>query len=808
MSLALSNPPQTETREELVATFARIVHPKGRLESVRQFVIAFVDVDDGHSTARHSVKGECNPDELLPGIRFKFFGKWGKSQNRGDRQFPAAFEFSQVVRMEPHSRGGMCQYLTKFAPGIGYATAGTLWDAFGSEAARTLRSDPEEVAKRLPKLPISTLKAASEALKLHAATEDTRIELATLFDGRGFPAKLVDHCIAKWGVHAPRIIRHDPFKLLINRMPGCGFDRCDKLYMDLGLPPDRMKRQFACIWRKLQEDSSGHTWHPIRLAAEAVKEKISGCTEENLNWKKALLLGQRAGWIKVVSYPVESSGIEPQKQYWIAEARKADAEDRLVESIAAIMKAEPKHRWPDVDAISAATPHQREVARKIFSAPIAILGGSPGTGKTTATAMILRELVNQVGPHAICVCAPTNAAAVRIGLSLDRSGLDQVARGTVHGMLGVERNGHDKNGWSFYHCKSRPLPYDVVVIDEASMESAEDGADLFDAIRPGSLVLVVGDINQLLPVGHGAPMRDMISAGVPFGELTEVLRNGGDGLEGCRAIRDGRLPKASQKIDLANGGNWMHRQSGNGKQSLFILQALCRTIGGMQIPSIDGRPATEIDPIRDVQVIVALNEKGECNRKAVNTLLQTTLNPHGMTIEGIPFRQGDKLICSDKIILPLCAAGDASGDFREIDPQQFEEPGDDDKVPEAMIVKGEIGIVESVRTIGVFVRFAGPDRLVFIPRRGGEKSAMSAFELAYAITYHKSQGSQFPIVICLIDKAADRVACRELWYVGTSRFETLLITIGDLGVLFRQCRRVALRERKTFLAERLKERLA
>lgn len=756
----------------------------------RRFVIA--SLDDGST-----VKGEADPNDFIPGIKYRFFGRPSKPHPK----YGPSFEFKQYTRGEPHSRGGVVSYLIRFATGIGPVYASHLWDAFGTDAPRMLRTEPETVAAKLAHIPISKLRDASAALQEMAATEGTRIELATLFDGRGFSSKLADTLIKKWGVHAPQIVRRDPFTLLVHRFPSCGFARCDRLYMDLGLPPDRLKRQLMSIWRALQEDSSGHTWFPVSIAEAAVKASISGVSDR-IDWKKAVKLGLRAGWLRYRRGAMHEHG-------WISDAKKADAESRLSASIIAIMRARPgagreNLEWPDPDSIEGATQHQRDVCRQIFRGRIAILGGSPGTGKTTATAMILRALAEKVGPHFIAVVAPTNAAAVRMRQSLKKCNLESVSCGTVHGTLGVMRNGRDGGGWGFLHTKDNPLPFDVIAIEEASMISTEDAADLFEAIRPGSLALVIGDHHQLMPVAHGATLRDMRSAGIPNAELTEVLRNGGDGLEACRAIRDGKPAKPSDHIELAAGKNWRHWHAGTGKQSLAELVRILTSISGVEIPATDLKPAFTVDPIRDVQVIVALNEKGDCNRKAVNELLQQTLNPNGQRVEGIQFRVGDKVICTDKCILPA-----VEGDGANYDPDR--EPDDDEEPETHLIVKGEMGLVVAVSPRGVVLRFfATHERRVFVPRgKSGadQHSPLNWFELGYAITFHKSQGSQYPIVICLADCAANRVACRELWYVGTSRFEVLLGTIGELGVIYQQCRRIALKDRKTFLVERLRDGL-
>lgn len=779
-------------RQELVGEFDRIVWQAPEANEGPRYCILSVNVDDGERTTKQTAKGTVDPLDLIRGVRFRFYGKWGAAKG----SYPAAFEFTQFIRQEPHSRGGMISYLQKYATGIGYVFAAKLWDHFGSDAAKTLRMNPDAIAAVLPKIPASTLKDASEALRALAKTEDTRIELATLFEGRQFSKNLPEILIKKWGIHAPRIVRNDPFKLLVNRIPSCGFARVDKLYADLGLPPDRLKRQFACIWRALLEDSNGHTWHPLKFAAETINASISGVSSERINWKRAVKLGQRAGWLRL-----HRDGMGDTAQWYVTERKKADAESRIVEAVAGLMKAKPKYEWPWPDSLNDATDHQCGIVSQMTSGmkPVCILAGTPGTGKTTLAAMIAKAVASKAGAEFVGVVAPTGKAAVRIQAAMERNGL-QVNCGTIHRILGVTRNGHDGDGWGFVYRKGNPLPYDLIMIDEASMLDATTAADLFDAIAPGTLVLIVGDPYQLPPVGHGAPLRDLIVAGVPYGELTEVLRNDGAALRACRAIKDGVPPKPPERINLATGDNWAHFHAGTSAQIVAKLRNAIESLKGIEL---NGKV---IDPTWDVQVIVALNEKGELNRKDISKLLQSILNQNGEQREGYPFRVGDKIICTSNCVLPIDEDQDCEGS-PAVGGDASDESDSSDDVPGEFIANGELGRVTGLSKAGTHVRFESPERRVIIPRTGGEKSPSSNFDLGYAMTFHKTQGSQWPVVILLADRAADRMASRELWYTGISRFETLILTMGELGTIYRQCRRIALKDRRTFLAERLKERL-
>lgn len=745
-----------------------------------------------------TVKGEADPQSFVPGVVYRFWGKWGKKSAK----YGQAFEFKQYQQQEPHSRHGVVQYLLKYAAGIGSVYASQLWDAFGVEAVKTLRCNVDAVAAACPQIPRLKLADASASLQQYAATEDIRIELTQLLDGRGFSHKLIDMCIKRWGLHAASRIRHDPFTLLVNKLPTCGFARCDRLWSDLGLPPDRLKRQLMCLWKDLQENSDGNTWRSAAYARDVILHQISGVPGDRVDWRRAIKLGLRSRWLE--------SRCDAAGQYWIAIGQNTRAERELAERLVDICNAEPSHarlQWPDPDKIAGLTQHQRDTLKKCFSGGrLAILGGTPGTGKTTTSGAVLRELTKAVGSSNIVACTPTGKASVRLRVSLERAGVTGIEPATIHRTLGTQRNGHDGEGWDFWFNRDRQMPYMVYLLDEASMPDVTLCNHLFQAIPDGSLVLIVGDPYQLPPVEHGTVLRDAIAAGLPYGELSEVLRNNGDAVQACSAIKDGRRFLPSAKIDIAAGQNFLHVEA---RAAEFAWATLRRTI--IQAPRFELPGGKAIDPVWDIQVITALNEHGPVSRKLLNDQIREVMNPNGTEAAGNPFRVGDKVICKDNCTLRVIdrdQAGVVLGDANDAD--DGDDEGDDSRQDGDFVAKGEIGQVLAVSSDHMAVWIDSPERCVYVPRRKDDSNkqggCIANFDLGYAITFHRSQGSQWPIVILMADRSANRLACRELWYTGISRMESLVITIGERDVIYRQCQRVALKDRKTFLAELIKER--
>lgn len=267
----------------------------------------------GYLEDKTCVKGRITDGDMQPGILYEFYGEWTENDHG------KAFAFKQYVVKVPHSREGIIAYLQRYCDGIGPVVAARIVDRWQHDSVRVLRMTPEIVAETpaLARVGFTLEKAinASKQLEQMSFLEDVKIGLINLFHGRGFPHTLVEDCAKKWGLLAPNRIKHDPFTLLVNGMSGCGFARCDRLYCDLGLPPDRLKRQMICLWHCLNADSSGNTWRPQEDVFNQLRGLISGA---KLQPKKALALGLRSRWI---ARHIDSEGKE-----WLAEGERARAE--------------------------------------------------------------------------------------------------------------------------------------------------------------------------------------------------------------------------------------------------------------------------------------------------------------------------------------------------------------------------------------------------------------------------------------------------------------------------------------------------
>lgn len=420
--------------------------------------------------------------------------------------------------------------------------------------------------------------------------------------------------------------------------------------------------------------------------------------------------------------------------------------------------------------------HQRRELRKALRGTIGILGGGPGTGKTWVIKELVIELIRLYGIHQVAIGCPTGKAAVRVSETLANAHIELRAK-TWHSLL----QGGPTGG--FFFKRGNPLPYRVLIGDESSMVDTHLAASIMRARAEGALMLWVGDVFQLAPVGHGAPLRDMIAANVPYGELTEIKRNSGGIVEACAAIRKGDAWRPGSNLVL-------HDERTPQGQIDELLRLLMVKAG-------EGE-----DPIWDCQVVCGVNDRSPLARKALNRLLQRELNPDGDRFGGNPFRTGDKIVNTK------------NGSFGDV------RGGDD-----IWVANGELARVVEVKERLTIAELENPNRMIRIPRGAVKKEESDdeseattgddeerkeqqtgtgcSWDLGYALSVHKAQGSEWPNVYVMLDDypGARRVCSREWLYTAISRAKLFSHLIGTKATADAMCTRQAIWKRKTLLKE-------
>ena len=723
------------------------------------------------------VKTDCPPDELVPGLSYRFYGSWSNHERHG-RQFLA----KTYVRVQPHGRAGVIRYLTTTCAGngVGQQTAIKLWDKFGGDAVRILREQPEVAAAAvgMPHFTDEKAAASSIILREESALEAVHIDLIDLLGGRGFPRDTAKKAVGEWGNRAAELIRRNPYLLM--RFRGCGYLRTDQLYLDQGGRPAALKRQALAAWYAIARDSDGNTWHRPETVEMGIRARVASAEVEPV---PAMILAKRGKLLSVIR--------NGDGRPWLAERRKADNERTVAEQVRAMLDAPTQ--WPEVEGLDISD-HQKIELTKALQKSIGCFGGSPGTGKTYSAARLIGLVIELCGTDQVAVCAPTGKAAVRITEALASYGIDKNAT-TIHRLLGVAAVSAG-DGWTFAHDETNPLEQKYFVLDEASMVDTDLFASFLRALPMGAHLLSVGDIFQLPPVGHGCPLRDLLSAGIPAGDLAEIRRNAGSIVKACKAIREGKSWKYDKYLDPENGLNLVLEETRSNAES---LEGIVRTLHKLR--------AVGIDPVWDTQVLVSVNRKSELSRVEINKRLQNELNPDGRRAAGCSFRVGDKIIRIKRNTLMPCAEDAGPGENQ------------DAIQGKVLICNGEQGRVVGVESKRAWARFTGPDRYIVIPfgkpdDDGDEddenKSTTGCdFDLAYGITIHKSQGSEWPVVLYGLDDSggAMRLGCRELFYTGLSRAKLFTKHFGKKHTADAMCMRRSIMNRKTFLRELVEGRV-
>ncbi len=792
------------------------------------------------------------------GQQFRFLGRWV------DGRFGDEFKFETFAYDVPHSRAAVVKYLSDTAEGVGTKTAERLFDKYGPDAVRQLREEPDAVAAA-GIMSADNARAAAADLARFAALEQTRIDLFGLFAGRGFHGTAINRAIGFWGVKAPDVIRRDPFAPLVKKLPGAGFKRCDKMFIDLGGKSAAPKRQAISAWAAIRDDRTGSTWIDARDIAAEVTKAIPRADPY-----RALRVLSRAGWIRV-----HRDG----RDRFVTLRERADHERRIADAVRALSSG--PSLWPatiptsstDGDGLPSA--HQAAELARAMAGPLGCFTGGPGTGKTFTLAAAVSAIIAQHGRDAVSACAPTGKAAVRSQEAFKARGL-VINATTIHRLLEIGKNGRDGGGWGFKRNRTNPLDCRFLFVDEPSMIDAGLMADLLDACAPpmllpatpelvipagrpippkclrcgreltdpaswaigygptcagyvdpsdyvalhpqfadretriparpevrtaGTHVLLVGDPYQLPPVGHGAPLRDLIAGGVPTGELTEVRRNSGAIVRACAAMKAGTPVEFPDRFDLdaADPLN-LRLLECQADESVEVLGEL---LAGMK----------RFDARWECQIITGLNDKSDVSRAKINERFGRILNPDGAEAKGNRFRVGDKIICARNTELKAVELPRDARGWHQIvagDATRYEESA----AEPIYTANGELGRVVAVSERHTVARFGAIDApLVRFtnakPKKdeeaGQEDGAAADFDLAWAITVHRSQGSEWPCVVVMIDDAAAGIADRNWWYTAASRARTACVLIGPRGTFDKQVTRVTVDKRRTFLPQLLRE---
>jgi len=667
-------------------------------------------------------------------------GKYVRHPKYGFQFEVASMEFDRHMDAR-----GLANYLANNPDikGIGPAKARIIAERFGSEFEQHLINEPEKIADAA-KVPISVV----EALRDHWLETSNVNQAMTVLAAYGLTHHQVTKLVKKLGNNAVGIIERDPY-IIVGEINGFGFKRIDKIARQVGIDKDNPNRIRAgivfCVEDALDQ---GDCWVEYEDLLDRANELlVMDCLDSRERIEKHLddLIDEKG----LTCYSADC-------RFLVAKPFIRQMEEDLARVFAGGAKPSPcLGDKPDLQAdVTRVAPRlntrQLEAAVNAAAHSISLISGGAGSGKTFTIAAITR-LCDEHDLRVV-LCAPTGKAAKRIEEATGREA------STIHRLLGF-------NGKTYARDSQNPISADVVVVDEVSMIDVPLAWHLFQAIDlDRTSVVLVGDHNQLPPVGPGNILRDLIDSKVlPTTILDDIVRQAGILKENSMAILKGEVPKTPQR-DTSLRGAWYvcDQHTDADRVQRFVLDLFEHTLS----------EKLGFDILRDVQVLTPTH-KGPLGTVELNTKLQRLIQRKLWNHDVPPAQPGKrpKLLINDKVI-------QTRNNY------------------DLGVMNGAMGIVRSVSVDGsLTIEFE--DKMVHIeagsPHRGD-------IQLAYALTIHKSQGSEFPCSVVIAHKSHSFMHHRNLLYTGVTRASRTAIIVGDHWGIANCAKRVQVDARKTFLS--------
>lgn len=694
------------------------------------FQVLVVDHGDGrHSTVVIRDAGlERGERVRLTGVR------------RRHRSGELQIEARSWERVMPSTPEGIETWLGSGAiDGIGPELARRIVDVFGEQTLAILDDVPERL-REVEGIGPKRFTQIRDSWQRHSAERSVKLFLQS----HGVSATWAAKIWATYGGRAVRVVRDDPWQLARD-VRGIGFRTADQIARGLGFDANDPRRLVAGVDYVLRR--AGDEGH-VRLARTALVaracEALGAATDAVDGAVDGLVARQRA--------VLEPDSVGTVQVY----ARAAfDTEVELARGIARIVaEGRPGPGAARVEQAEQALPFtlaptQRQALHRLVDAAVGVLTGGPGTGKTTIVQCVVDSA--RRAAHRVMLAAPTGRASRRLEESAGHPA------STLHRLLEV-----DPRSGTFGRNRERPLEVDLVVVDEASMLDMDLAAALVDAIPDGGRVLLVGDVDQLPPVGAGDVLRDLITSGtVPVARLDRVFRQAA----GSKIVD---LAHAMRRGELVDGD-----RGADGEVFFVATQSPEATVEAVERVVVDRMPsAFGLDPVRDVQVLVPMHG-GPVGTRALNERLAARLGRDGpaVTRGASAWRVGDKV---------MQVRNDYTRDT----------------------FNGDIGFVRAIDTATGEVRVRFDDRDVSY-----DGEALRYLEPAWAITVHKSQGSEFAAVVVVVTTHHFKLLQRHLVYTAVTRARQRLVVVGMTRAVQMALDNVSGIARHTGLATRLQQRL-
>jgi len=665
-----------------------------------------------------------------------------------DKKFGRQFRIATYQLRAPETLVGIERFLgSGVIPGIGPELARRLVGHFGMDTLEVIDRKPERLVE------VSGI-GAGRAKKLAAAFAAQREvqDVMVFLRGHGVSAAFAARIVKRYGKDAINVVRANPYRLA-HEIWGIGFRTADAIAEKLGIARDAPERLEAGLLHALEtsaEDGHMHLPDDELLAAAA---ELLGVAVDRLAPRLAALEQHQLVVREVLGHRGPCTMMpwahdaEVTSATLLAQLVRTPARGLSLDIHAAI------HAFEAVTGVTLAAQQRRAVEAALVDKCTVITGG-PGVGKTTIVKAIvhLARLVHRE----VALAAPTGRAAKRLGEATVMEAM------TIHRLLEFQ-----PHAGGFQRTQDNPLDADLVVIDEASMVDAQLFASLVAAVRPGAQLILVGDIDQLPSVGAGSVLADVIdSEAATVIRLTEIFRQAQASkiVVSAHAINHGELPV----LDAPGGGTtdfyFIEREDPEAARATIV------ELVAERIPKSFG-----FDAVADIQVLAPMH-RGELGTSMLNGALQDRLNPPAGTPE---LARGERTFRSGDKVMQL--------------------RNDYDK----LVFNGDIGVIAAIDREEAVVRVEFDGRIASY-----ERAELDQLTHAYAVSIHKSQGSEYAAVVIPLVTQHYMMLQRSLLYTAVTRGKKLVVIVGSKRAVALAVRNADAKRRYTWLAERVRAAMA
>jgi len=649
-------------------------------------------------------------------------------------------EHFQIVL--PDSGEGIRAYLASgLLPGVGPALAERVMARFGQETLRILHEEPDRLLE-VPGIGPKKLAALRRALEEKRGLEG----LVLFLKSHDLPVSLAVRLFRSYGPRALAQVRDNPY-LLAQEVSGLGFKRADQVALKLGLDRESPLRLEAGLSHVLnQAAEAGHLFLPYEELISRTAELLE-IGQEGLRAGLADLVARGSLAVEDMNQDLNQFQANFKAVYLppLYRAERGVALDlaRLTASDQTLAAGGGVEVLAQVegDLGLRLAPGQRQALEKCLTAKVLIITGGPGTGKTTIVRALV-DLLERLG-LSLALAAPTGRAAKRLAEATDRPAM------TLHRLLEYGPS------LGFKRHRGNRLDLEAVIVDEASMIDIGLMAHLLQALPNSTRLVLVGDADQLPPVGPGQVLADLIASDrVAVARLDTIFRQASQSriVANAHLIRQGRMPHLNPAGDF-----YFINQPDPARALATILELVSRRIPGR----------FRLDPRRQIQVLAPMR-RGVCGVEALNLSLQERLNPTGGPVGGGRFRLGDRVIQTRNNY-------------------------------DRLAFNGDIGFIEAESPPGKLqVNMEGELKTYALEE-------LDELALAYCLSVHKAQGSEYEAVVAPLLAEHAIMLRRNLVYTALTRARRLVVLVGDRSILARAVRDDSRLKRHSLLERRLKE---